>query len=353
MSDIQMNESYHDRLQHIDALRGFAMMLVVFVHIELFGVFEFTHTTLLAKMFSAVHMPLFFFISGLCIYRPNKTYNRSRIYGDIKRLILPALSIGLLYTYFKINQDFVYFFSNNMKSGYWFTISLFEILLIYYLISNITKNSSKGFLISLCAGALFLYLLRLPLKISPMATMIADYLCFHQTCSYFLYFVLGVFASKYKGVVSVWITSRWLPTVAILVFTIFSYLMFVFLPRFGVYGITGQVVESIGETLFGIFGLAILYIIFDRYKLFFNNNNIVGKCLIIIGNNTLAIYLLHYFLLPHLPLIGNCIKDSSNVLCELIIIIPLSLLIISLSFLVAKVIRLSPILGKILLGDKG
>ena len=81
--------------------------------------------------------------------------------------------------------------------------------------------------------------------------------------------------------------------------------------------------------------------------------NIVGKCLIIIGNNTLAIYLLHYFLLPHLPLIGNCIKDSSNVLCELMIIIPLSLLIISLSFLVAKVIRLSPILGKILLGDKG
>jgi hypothetical protein len=164
--------------------------------------------------------------------------------------------------------------------------------------------------------------------------------------------VLGVFASKYKDVVSVWITSRWLPTVAILVFTIFSYLMFVFLPRFGVYGITGQVVESIGETLVGISGLAILYIIFDRYKLFFSSNNIVGNFLIKVGNNTLSIYLLHYFLLPQIPILGDFLKNYSNLIFELFTMLTLSFLVVIVSILIAQILRMSHFLCRILLGDK-
>ena len=54
------------RLEHIDALRGLAILLVVFMHVPLYG---FGHPVggwymTLAKMLA---VPLFFFISGLFV----------------------------------------------------------------------------------------------------------------------------------------------------------------------------------------------------------------------------------------------------------------------------------------------
>ena len=108
-----------ERFQYIDALRGVAMLMVVFAHVEIYSFFRFGADTSLTKIISMTHMPLFFFISGLCIYKVDRKYSLTKIKNDFLRLIIPAIIVGLIYTDFRINS----FLADNMKAGYWFTIS--------------------------------------------------------------------------------------------------------------------------------------------------------------------------------------------------------------------------------------
>lgn len=342
----------NNRVQYIDALRGFAMLLVVFVHIEVFGLFDFSHTTFLGKLFSSIHMPTFFFISGLCMYKSEAIYDRSRVIKDIIRLLMPSFIVGILYTYIMIDKDIVYFLSNPMKAGYWFTMSLFEILMIYYLIYNRSSGKSKKFDVILIITAVFLFLLKLPLKIIPYAEITGNYLCLHQTCNYFLYFVIGLMVSKYKHKISRSQANKWISAVVLLLLIVMSYLMFVKCAILNLSGVWGQIFTTVGESIVGISGVVILYHLFNRYKSIFSSTNIIGRLLILIGNNTLAIYLVHYFLLPNIPCLGHFLKDYPSLISELIIVLPLTMSVVAASLVITGVIRLSPVMGKFLLGDK-
>lgn len=327
------------------------MFMVVFAHIEIFSFFEFAETTFLCRLFSTIHMPIFFFISGLCIYRPNAIYGYSRFHQDFVRLILPALIVGLIYTYFKIDQNALYFATNTMKAGYWFTISLFEILLIYYLIYKRIKNN-KIFLLVLCGVSLVLYFMRLPLKFFPHLTLVGDWLCLHQTCDFFLYFSIGILFAKYKDVTERLMQNRNFIAVMLLIFMVSSYLVLSFFYLKEQVDVIGKVVCSLGESIVGISGLITFYMLFVHYMSIFSTENILGRILITIGENTLPIYLLHYFLLPSFPCVGDLLKSSSSILCELLIGVPLTLLVIVGSLLMAQIIRLSSSLSKLFLGDK-
>ena len=341
-----------ERLEYLDALRGFAMFLVVFVHIEFFGFFDFSHTTFLGKLFSAIHLPTFFFISGFCMYRPNAVYGISHLYTDVLRLIVPAFIVGILYTYLIIHRDIVYFLSNTMKAGYWFTISLFEVIMIYRLVYWVSWNRDKLFVTLLLLTAIFLYLLKLPLKIIPKAEVLGNYLCLHQTCNYFLYFAIGVLVCKYKDLVGRLSLNKLVPLLSLLIFIVFSYLMFSYFSLGQLNWMLDKIIETLGETLVGISGVFLLYMFFVQYKALFIRENPLGKIFIIVGNNTLAIYLLHYFLLPNLPMVGDFLKKYPNIIVELFIGVLLSCLIITISLVIAKLLRTSPIMGKALLGDK-
>lgn len=338
------------RIQYIDALRGFAMLLVVFVHVEIFGFFNFTHTTFLGKLFSAIHMPTFFFISGLCIYKSGVYYTYSRVHNDFMRLILPAAIVGLTYTYFCINQDLIYFLSNSMKAGYWFTVSLFEVLLIYYVIYNLTRSKINLFVPILCLIAVLLYLLKLPLKIFPKAEIIGNYLCLHQTCNYFIFFVLGVIFKKFSQAISRLLKTKWFSTVVILVLVVSSY--YIFCVELYLSGTIRKIIETIGETVIGLSGVLLLYSVFEYYKDKFESANFIGKSLLVIGKNTLAIYLLHYFFLPHIPEIGNFLTCHYNFIIELLLGLLFSLLIIALCLCMSNTMKISPFLGKYILGSR-
>ncbi len=352
MSDKLSLSNTKERIQYIDALRGTAMLMVLFAHIEIFCFFDFGYETVLTRFFSVIHMPIFFFISGLCIYKTTAEYNRSRIFKDIIRLIIPAFVVGLVYTYLKINQEVLFFLSNPMKAGYWFTISLFEILLVYYLIFNASKGRNHLFDFVLILVAVLLYLLKLPFKIIPQAEIIGNYLCLHQTCNYFLYFALGVMVAKYREKIFRLMTNRWIVTCLLFVLIISSYMVFSYLSESQVDGVLGRVIVTIGETVVGISGVLVLYVVFNHYQSFFSDSNIIGKSLILIGKNTLPIYLLHYFILPKLLWAGNFLENSPGVICELMICLPLSLLVAVVCIAISQLIRVSPLMSKMLLGDK-
>ena len=79
------------RIREIDVLRGYATVLVVVGHIIQYVIAapnEFDNSIVFRFIYS-FHMPLFFFISGFCIYRSNKTYGWKWIIAKGKQLVIP------------------------------------------------------------------------------------------------------------------------------------------------------------------------------------------------------------------------------------------------------------------------
>ena len=343
----------NDRLLYIDALRGLAMLMVVFVHVEIFSFFNFGHTTTLMYVLSSVHMPLFFFISGFCIYKPDRKCYITRVKKDFMRLILPAVIIGLLYTYLRKGEDLLFFFSNSMKAGYWFTISLFEILLVYYAIKHIIPNNDKAFIVVLWIVSGLLFLLKLPLKVIGGLEIVGNYLCLHQTFNYFVFFVLGVSIAKYKVKSEVLMSNTVFSTVVLLLFALGSLSLYGILPKYVGASVVWRVLDTLGETFVGMSGVLLLYIIFNKMQSVINSRGIFSRILLIVGNKTLPIYLIHYFLLPNLPQVGTFLIDYPSVLSELFLGLIISFMTIAASLIVNEIVRIaSPFIGCALLGNR-
>ena len=128
------------RIEFIDALRGFTMILVVFQHIESFSL-KLSPPTFICQILMQFRMPLFFFISGYIVYKANQIYDfrnyLTLCFKKIKIQLIPTLIFGLLYTYITLGMDFNDFIAPTLKLGYWFTLTLLGMFLIYYTTSFI------------------------------------------------------------------------------------------------------------------------------------------------------------------------------------------------------------------------
>ena len=81
------------RLEYIDALRGFIMILVVYLHIINFG-YHIANTKMEAmdtfiNLFIRFLMPLFFFISGYLKYGRGTIGIKENIIKGFKKLMIP------------------------------------------------------------------------------------------------------------------------------------------------------------------------------------------------------------------------------------------------------------------------
>ena len=124
------------RLEYVDALRGFIMLIIVYWHINYFS-FDIlkviNEVNSFENIFLPFGMPLFFFVSGLFAYRENQDWDRNYIRNFIgakfKQLIIPTLILLGLYLYvFNIPVNSCLY--SSAKSGYWFTFLLFAYFLL-------------------------------------------------------------------------------------------------------------------------------------------------------------------------------------------------------------------------------
>ena len=104
--------------------------------------------------------------------------------------------------------------------------------------------------------------------------------------------------------------------------------------------------------LLGAFGTVIVYKICQKNQEHFSNLTTVGRMLIIIGRNTLPIYLIHYFFFIGLRM--PWIKDHFNIVEQSWLIVAIAVLVtVAVAFaslLVKKLISLSKPLQYIMLG---
>ena len=341
------------RIEYIDALRGFTMLLVVFAHIEAYSFFGMQHTTIVGSVFQLFRMPLFFFISGYIAYK-DTVLNKEWLIKKLRVQLIPATIFGLLYCHFHFSG----FIADTSKAGYWFTYVLLEMFLIYYLLSYVAYKikgaSSKIFCMSAIVFAVILYVLRLPFKNIPLLNEIGCIISAHYLFTYFHFFVCGLLASKYKCFFEKILDNKYIIGVAIIVFVFGSYIeYYIISPKleFWCYN-SYKILYEIIETVCAYMGIFILYGFFRKNQDVFNCSTQLGKNMQFVGRRTLDIYLLHYFLLPFLPMVGDFLINYPNAVLELFVGMILSLCVVGVCLIISNIIRTSSFLSYWLLGSK-
>lgn len=351
------------RIEWIDALRGFTMILVVFSHVETFGLDMSSNGDGINDFFRLFRMPLFFFVSGFIAYRTEEVwdwnYYRKSMLKKLRVQLIPMLFFGLLFafTVFPYRYEVLTegaiptFFNSPDKIGYWFTEVLLEMFVVYYTVSFLMRRrglrSRQVLLVLIAMGAFALSLL----GTSTFTTnRLCSWLCIHHLLIYFQFFVFGHLFSCYRDTCYRWLHNPYAMGTVLL---LFGGLYITYRQIHGMVDNTlAQVATKLVAEAIRYLGIVTVVAVFKHYEHFFSSNTRMGRGLQYIGQRTLDVYLLHYFLIPAIPAIGLFFSTTGNMVLETTTVVLLSLLVIGFCLMISNIIRISPFLAHWLLGVK-
>ena len=374
-----MSESLNSikpRLGWLDALRGFTMLLVVTNHVALksFGM-QIRWSTAL-QFFLLFRMPLFFFISGFLAYKASRIWNAHTL-GELtlKKLrvqIIPTAVFFLLFLAMIPTTPFIdslnEALASSMKAGYWFTLVLLYMLLTFYLFSYVESKIFRGyegtgargrentpappiliiliFIISLCLFETC-YLPRqfswaMGHKGPPNAFM--NYSSLVEMIRYFPFFLYGAIVHRYWDRAQRLMDSRWFFPVVVLLALITT----IEVIKWHYFRLEWA---SLPHTLAMFLLLTMVFMFFRHYSDFFSDKTALGRGLQFIGRRTLDIYLLHYFFLPKLPMVGEFFRvNRHNFILDTTAALAVALVVVAFCVITSQLLRVSPFLKKYLFG---
>lgn len=276
------------RLFYVDALRGFAILLVIIGHLPHFCYYDgwqsaISHSFLLSIV-SCFHMPLFMMISGYVI-----NYEKINIIKKLK-ILIPFFFFGMMYAFCaKLHVEL--FLLDSMKYGYWFLWVIVCFFSFLYIIRKIKICLFAGFILF---EVLFLGLEYVLPKVA------SDVISLHEFVTLWPFFSLGLLWKKYNPhLVNIKMdVSICIPLSAF--FVVLCYIV-----CFG--NIADNKILFVIHFLIAISGSISLFLVFYLLNVWLS-----GKCFLTksvlkrmgneIGTNTLQIYVLHYFILYYLDL---------------------------------------------------
>lgn len=328
------------RIEYIDAMRGFTMILVVYSHICHFclgdSLLGFNETFFLFRL------PCFFMLSGWLFEPVAQRSFMANVRHKFMVQIIPTFIFLLLLA---PPPEFFHQLGA-LKGGYWFTFVLFEFFVLYMLIVRISKRWSVlvALAIALSSFVYARYYNSIQLSAVGIQIWIVNALGFASVAlwRFFLFFYIGAWMRRHFDAI-IWWTSK--PAIILMIIVVFFAIastphidnMCYEMGRFYIGGISGM------WMVFTIFRLSIS----SLKKLH------LSVPLQYVGTRTLDIYLLHYFFLPRflMPYAGQ-LKAFASQFLEFWAILAISLIVLSLSLLASYIIRLSPFLGHYLFGVK-
>lgn len=192
------------RLHYFDMLKGIAIFMVVMGHVLTMCVREIDRAAIF-KFIGEIHMPLFFFISGWMAMRAgeNGVVSTPALLPRAKRLLLPMLGASTLWLYYfpmsGIESPLVStwdgLWGNEWKNGYWFTLVLFEIFVLYAAITPLLsrcRNLATAIGVSTAAWAVLMACVAL------MPASWTAYSSLGLAAMFFPIFMAGALAKKHK-----------------------------------------------------------------------------------------------------------------------------------------------------------
>ena len=332
------------RIEYIDALRGFTMILVVLNHVALFCLGIDRTIPSYHKYLQEIQMPLFFFISGFVLYKPNTCWNNKQFISFFKRKIPVLIIAPFLFLCIYLSIHHIHFkegLFDDMKCGYWFTFVLFYFLLFYaitqYILNKLRIDGLYRDVIMMILGFTFYFVnyFHLSQEIKDLFSIS----CWHL----YIFFVIGVLSRKHIQKLQS-LLDKGLTIAAILTYVLLN----IFRDNIGL--------ESSNFLIFVtvLSGVIVVFSLFRRLQPFFTKKTITGNCMMIIGKRTLDIYLIHFFLLPVFlkDLVSDSLTSNPIPIIEMTISILIALIIIGGSLVISHILRLSPFLAHWLFGAK-
>lgn len=323
------------RLFYIDALRGFAIILVVFGHVlQLY----FSENALAFRIVYSFHMPLFFFICGYVSY---KMQSWRKIGQRFIQLIVPFFSAillswlieGLKVSSFESLPFHMMDVILRPDRGLWFLWVLFFISVIFLVTRKIAARMPINELVATIAVAGVLNVIELITHF--------DTFGFHWIAWYYMFFAMGVYwrvfmlKDRPKTDKAVLICSAVLFPISVYFFKMHNEA-----PTFYQYIDLGKYFPIAYRILVAVLGTLLFYELFKMLKERFST-----KCkIVLIGGGTLGIYYIHYYCLSLLFLFE--IKDF--VPLQVVVITIIALIV---SYYATLLCRRSKITRLLILGE--
>ena len=345
------------RLQWLDAMRGFTMILVVAYHVAQmsFHVNEKTSTSL--PFLVLFRMPLFFFVSGFLAYKADFLWNWGNTlrltWKKIKIQVIPAfvfLCVFIILRKDDFQSTFEYAMRSATKCGYWFTWGLLQMFLIYYiacLCQRHIKRYPNLVIWILWLLSIFVYeTLYLPKVFTFHEAPFFRYSSLIKTMNYMQFFLFGNLIHRHWNKVQQIFSSAWF-------FPILTIVAFVCCADIFRWHTMKFAWTNLPRTLAMYSLLTIVVIFFRHYQSWFTNEKRIGRGLQYIGVRTLDIYLLHDILLPRWHEVGAWFdQHHPNFLIEIVCFIGVALVVIAFCLLVSQILRISPFFRLYLFGRK-
>ena len=328
------------RIEYIDAMRGFTMILVVYSHICHFclgdSLLGFNGTFFLFRL------PCFFFISGWLFEpvsrRPFKQIARKKFMVQIVPTFIFLLLLAPPPEFF--HQ------LGTLKGGYWFTFVLFEFFLIYMLSIRWCGSWSWMLTLVVSVGSFCFASYQNHLRLmAPNYIFLSPILDFAGIMSiglwrYYMFFYIGTLVRRHFGEFIRATNKLW---VVILLIVAFFYIASTEHPASGI-------LEYLRFNLGGVFGMLMVFVLFRRVAPWLQSLHF-SRPLLYVGTRTLDVYLLHFFFLPRfLMAYSPQLHAYNNSLLEFFVIMSIALVVLLLSLLASYILRLSPFLAKYLFG---
>ena len=345
-----MNEK--KRIEYIDCMRGFTMILVVACHVAFscIGISETTPSV--HRVLYEFRMPLFFFISGFVLYKEETKWTA----GYIARfLILKKFPVQIVTTliffliFMKLNNigvmEGVY---SDSKLGYWFTFVLF----IYFCIYSVCRYfldmfGCKGILADVCilSVGFVVYVLFFVKSVFASLPIDGDVKDVLMMChwGYYFYFVIGTLFKKYYAKIQELLDNKPVLTICLIVFFILNLFY-------------DEMISSHANILLlltAITGIVIVFSFFRLHQSSLTKETRIGRTLQYIGRRTLDIYLLHYLLLPeNLRVYTSFLSEHPMPILEITLTIFISLIVVAGCLLISRLLCMSQFLAYLLFGVK-
>lgn len=323
-----------ERLVYIDILKGIAIILVVMGH--MFVPYTDYLQSPVNQMIYSVHMPLFIFLSGL-VFRlsQSKKVIRTTIIKRVLSLLLPFFCFSAVYCFSKNISYIDMLLKNELHNGYWFTLVLFEIILISIIVEYVLTFIKQGgvklridIIINVAITLTLLFIAKTEIIQEPFKTLFST----DKVAKFYMFFQMGKFMRTYFIIGSIF-RKQWLYNICVI-----SY--FVLFLR---YGYDLQYTNIISFIL-PCCGILVLTNLVERNQDYFNRYGILAK----FGKNSLEIYLIHFLILSTIP--KEIIDCFGNVYLQIFVLFFLSIICIAISLLIAKIIHCSDFLNFVLLG---
>lgn len=346
-----------ERLQWLDAMRGFTMILVVMYHVAHISFGTTDKYSSCQPFLVLFRMPLFFFVSGFLAGklltlkdRISSSMLRSLTLKKMKVQIIPTIVFLCIFTAL-CRRHFLDTLCDELvsptKGGYWFTWVLLHMFVIYYLARYAGGKIVVYvlFLVSVILGAL-IYMPPVMKWLNSGVREFLDWSSLIQTIHYLQYFLFGAIIRCHWQNVQRLLDNRWFPVVLLTV-------AFVSTADTLVWHNLKFMWRNLPMTIAAYSLLLTVVMFFRHYQGWFVKERVVGRSLQYIGIRTLDIYLLHYLFLPSLPMVGIWFNHHRhNFVADFTLSLIFALVVIAFCLLTSNLLRISPVFSEWLFGRK-